>query len=97
MQILISGRQLDIGDALREHVTSHIESAEAKYAERPTEARVTFSKNGTAFDCEVSMHLSTGVFTNAKAYSHDIYTSFNKSYDKLEKQLRRYKRKLKDH
>ncbi|MCY4445579.1 MAG: ribosome-associated translation inhibitor RaiA [Rhodobacteraceae bacterium] len=97
MQIVISGRQLDVGEALRDYVTNYIETAEVKFAERPTEARVTFSKNGAAFDCEVSMHLSTGVSTIAKAESHDIYSSFKQSYDKLEKQLRRYKRKLKDH
>ena len=97
MHITISGRQLDVGDALKEHVTSYIEAAETKYAERPTEARVTFSKNGSAFDCEVSMHLSTGISTVARAEAHDIYSSFKQSYEKLEKQLRRYKRRLKDH
>lgn len=97
MQILISGRHLDVGDALTEYVNEYINNAEAKYAERPTEAKVTFTRNGNNYECEVNMHLSTGISTLARAESHDIYASFNKSYAKMEKQLRRYKRKLKDH
>lgn len=97
MHIMISGRHLDVGDALREYVNEYINAAEAKYAERPTDAKITFTKNGSNYECEVNMHLSTGVSTMASAESHDIYTSFNKSFTKMEKQLRRYKRKLKDH
>ncbi len=97
MQIMISGRHFDIGDALKEYVYEYINNAEAKYAERPTDAQITFTRNGNTYECEVNMHLSTGMSTIASAESHDIYTSFNQSYAKMEKQLRRYKRKLKDH
>ena len=97
MQIQISGHQIDIGDALRTHVEGELESAVSKYFDRPGEAQVTFSREGNAYHVEVRMHLSSGLFLNAKSESHDIYPAFEAAKTRLEKQLRRYKRRLKNH
>jgi ribosomal subunit interface protein len=68
-----------------------------KYAQRTTDAQVVFSKSGHEFVCETTVHLSTGLNASAKAHNHDIYGAFDDCREKMEKQLRRYKRRLKDH
>jgi ribosomal subunit interface protein len=97
MRYQISGKQIDIGDALQTHVKEELGAAVAKYAERPTDAHVIFSKNASEYACEAIVHLSTGLTAQAKAHAHEIYAAFDKCCDKMEKQLRRYKRRLKDH
>jgi ribosomal subunit interface protein len=97
----ITGKQIDIGEALQTHAKSVVDAVAAKYAERPTDAPITFSRSANEFVCEVSVHLSTGITAQANAHDHDhdheIYTSFDAASEKMEKQLRRYKRRLKDH
>lgn len=97
MRYQISGKQIDIGEALQTHVKDSLGEAVAKYAERPTDAQVVFSKSGSQFNCEATVHLSTGLTAQAKAQTHEIYAAFDQCCEKMEKQLRRYKRRLKDH
>ncbi len=97
MRYQISGKQIDIGDALKAHVEEELNAAIRKYAERPTDAHVIFSRIAGEFACEVTIHLSTGLTAQARARDHEIYAAFGKCCEKLEKQLRRYKRRLKDH
>lgn len=93
----ITGKQIDIGEALQTHAKSVVDAIAAKYAERPTDATIIFSRSANEFVCEVSVHLSTGITAQANAHDHEIYTSFDAASEKVEKQLRRYKRRLKDH
>jgi ribosomal subunit interface protein len=93
----ISGKQIDIGEALQTHVKDELSSVVGKYAERPIDANVVFSRNAHEFVCETTIHLSTGLTAQAKAHATEIYAAFDSCCDKMEKQLRRYKRRLKDH
>lgn len=97
MRYQISGKQIDIGEALQTHVKTELGVSVAKYAERPTDANIIFSKSGHEFVCETTVHLSTGLTASAKAHHPDIYGSFEACAEKMDKQLRRYKRRLKDH
>lgn len=97
MRYKISGKQIDIGDALQTHVKQELGEAVDKYAERPTDAQVVFSRNAHEFVCEATVHLSTGLTATAKSHATEIYAAFDGCRDKMEKQLRRYKRRLKDH
>ena len=97
MRYQITGKQIDIGSALQTHVETELGSSVDKYAGRPTDANVVFSKSGAEYVCEVEVHLSTGLTTQAKGHAHEIYASFESANEKIEKQLRRYKRRLKDH
>ena len=97
MRYQISGKQIDIGTALQAHVKTELDEVIQKYAERPTDALVIFSKSAHEFACEATVHLSTGLTATAKAKDTEIYTAFNSCCAKMEKQLRRYKRRLKDH
>jgi ribosomal subunit interface protein len=97
MRYQISGKQIDIGEALQTHVRDTLGAAVGKYSERPTDATVIFSKSGAEYVCEATVHLSTGLTASAKGHAHEIYAAFDATSEKMEKQLRRYKRRLKDH
>lgn len=97
MRYQISGKQIDIGNALQVHVETELNEVVKKYAERPTDANVIFSRAAHEYVCEATVHLSTGLTATAKAHAHDIYAAFDGCCEKMEKQLRRYKRRLKDH
>lgn len=97
MRYQISGRQIDIGEALQTHVRTSMDDIVAKFSQRPTDATAVFSKDAYNFVCEATIHLSTGLSTQAKAQATDIYAAFDGCAEKIEKQLRRYKRRLKDH
>ncbi|MEQ9674164.1 MAG: ribosome-associated translation inhibitor RaiA [Roseovarius indicus] len=97
MRYQISGKHIDVGDALKTHVEQELQSVIEKYAERPTDAQIIFSKISSEFACEATVHLSTGLTAQAKAQAHEIYAAFDQCSEKMEKQLRRYKRRLKDH
>ena len=97
MRYQISGRQIDIGEALQTHVKSELTEIMEKYAGRPTDATVIFSKSAHEYNCEAIVHLSTGMTAQAKAHATEIYAAFEGCREKMDKQLRRYKRRLKDH
>jgi ribosomal subunit interface protein len=97
MRYQISGKQIDIGEALQTHVKSELGGITAKYAGRPTDATVVFSRDGHEHVCEITVHLSTGLTAQAKGHASEIYAAFDMGAERMAKQLRRYKRRLKDH
>ena len=97
MHIQVKGHQIDVGDALRGHVEERLASAVSKYSERPVNGSVTFSRDRHAFKCDASVHLSTGLTVQAHATANEIYNALDQGVERIEKQLRRYKRRLKDH
>jgi len=97
MRYQISGKQIDIGAALQTHVRECLGAVVEKYAERPTGAAVVFHRSGAEYAVEATVHLSTGLTASAKGRDHRIYAAFDRACDRMEKQLRRYKRRLKDH
>lgn len=97
MHYQITGKQIDIGDALQTHVRGDLDGVLDKYARRPTNIAVVFSRSGRAFACETTVHLSTGLTAQARAEAPEIYAAFDACSAKLETQLRRYKRRLKNH
>lgn len=97
MRYQITGKQIDIGEALQTHVREEMSEVVGKYAERPTDANVVFFKDAHEHVCEAIVHLSTGLTAQAKGSAPDIYAAFDKCNQRMEKQLRRYKRRLKNH
>jgi ribosomal subunit interface protein len=97
MRIRVSGKDIDIGEALQTHVNQELGESTSKYAGRPTDATVTFSRDGHGFACEVFVHLSTGLTAQANGEAADIYAAFEAARERMAKQLRRHKRRLKDH
>lgn len=97
MHIQVNGKQIDVGAALTEHVEASLTAAVGKYFDRPVDATVTFSKDRHNFRCESSVHLPTGLVAQSTGLASDVYAAFDQGVDKVEKQIRRYKRRLKDH
>ncbi|CUH39918.1 SigL modulation protein [Jannaschia seosinensis] len=97
MRYQITGKQIDIGEALQTHVKDVLGVVMEKYAGRPTDASVIFSRDGHEYVCEATVHLSTGLTTQARHKASEIYAAFDACATKMEKQLRRYKRRLKNH
>jgi ribosomal subunit interface protein len=97
MRYQISGRQMDIGEALQTHVKAELGEVVEKYAQRPTEAVIVFSRVAHEFVCETVIHLSTGLNAQAKGHANEIYAAFESCREKMDKQLRRYKRRLRSH
>jgi len=97
MRYQISGRSIDIGEALQTHVKAELGEVVEKYAQRPTEAVIVFSKVAHEHVCEAVVHLSTGLTAQARGHAVEIYAAFESCREKMDKQLRRYKRRLRSH
>ncbi len=97
MRIQISGKQIDVGDALTTHAEEKLREVVGKYFDRPVEAIVIFSRVSFEYAADISVHLATGITVQAKARADEVYAAFDGASERMEKQLRRYKRRLKDH
>lgn len=97
MRYQISGKQIDVGEALQTHVKAELGEVVEKYAQRPTECIVVFSRSAHEFVCEATIHLSTGLNAQAKGHATEIYAAFESCREKMDKQLRRYKRRIRNH
>lgn len=96
MSLRISGKNLDVGEALRGQAEARVAAALGKYYEGGYQGHVTVGKDGTAFKTDGVLHLSSGITLEASATAHDPYASLDKMAERIEKRLRRYKRRLKD-
>lgn len=97
MQITVSGKQTDVSDALRVHVDEGLGLAVDKYFDRAIEANVTFSHEGHLIRADVSVHVGRGITVQGRGEADDHYKAFDSAATHIAKQLRRYKRRLRDH
>ncbi|WP_341703025.1 ribosome hibernation-promoting factor, HPF/YfiA family [Ferrovibrio sp.] len=97
MKILTSGQQLDLGDSLRAYIEEKLPVAVEKYMDNAIEAQVVFSREGAMYSCHCSVHVGTGIDMQADAQDAEIYASFDQALERLAKQLRRDKRKRRNH
>jgi ribosomal subunit interface protein len=97
MQIRVSGKNIDIGEALPERVRTELSVAVGKYFDRDAEANVVFSKEKIGFAADCTMHLSAGTTMHAHGDGPDAYRAFEVALEHLEKQVRRHMRRLKNH
>jgi ribosomal subunit interface protein len=98
MRIQVAGRQMEVGEALRTRIEGELASGVGKYFSRATDAVVTVGKNGSAgIDVDCTVHLSSGISLQAEGHGGDAHSAFDDAMEKLEKRVRRYKRRLKNH
>ncbi|KAA5804074.1 ribosome-associated translation inhibitor RaiA [Alkalicaulis satelles] len=97
MHIQFVSKGIDVSPALRERIELRVSDAAAKYFNRPSEAFVVAAKEGFGFKVDCSLHLPSGAFLQASGAGEDAYAAAEAAAIRLEKRLRRYKRKLKDH
>ena len=97
MQILVKGKQVDVGDALRGYVEERLENGVAKYFDNAIDAVVVISRDAQQFRTDCTVHVGTGIHAKSHATSDNAHACFDAAADRLEKQLRRYKRRLRSH
>jgi ribosomal subunit interface protein len=97
MRIIVTGRQLDVGASLKEHVESRLEGSVKKYFSHTIEGDVTLSKNAHLFRADCKIHIGHGIYLQSSAEETEIYSAFDTAADKLETRLRRYKRRITNH
>jgi ribosomal subunit interface protein len=99
MDLTVHGKQMSVGDALRTHVANKIEDMNQKYFNHATFATITFSKegHGKLVKSHISIQLGKNILIVADAIEGDPYIAFDAASEKAAKQLRRYKRRLRDH
>ncbi len=96
MQINVSGRRLSMGEALRAHIVTTMEGLAEKYFCRAIDAKVTVGKEGYRFDVDCAIHLGHGIYLKSRGSADEGRAAFDIAAEKIEKQLRRHKRRLKD-
>ena len=97
MQIQVSGKQVEVGDALRERIETQLAQGISKYFERGGDAEVTISKQGYLFKADCWIRLASGQTLVSHAFGGDAHSAFDGTLDNMEKRVRRYKRRLKQH
>ena len=97
MPLRVSGKNLDIGESLRSHVQDKVQALIARYFDGKVTGHVVISPEGSAFRTDCSLHLSSGMNLQSEGRSHEPYASFDQAADKIERRLRRYKQRLKEH
>ena len=96
MPFRISGKNLDIGGALRERINARIVESLSKYFDGGYSGHATVEKEGFGFRTECAIHLDSGITLHTEANAADAYASADQAALRIEKRLRRYKRRLKD-
>ena len=97
MSFRVSGKNLDVGEALRERINNRIAEAMGKYFDGGYSGHVTVAREGFGFRTECAIHLDSKITLHTEGTAPDAYASADQAALRVEKRLRRYHRRLKDH
>ena len=97
MQITVSGKQVDLSDALRTRVSTQMDAIAGKYFDHALEALVTFSRARSFFTCDINVHAGRGLQLRGEGEAADANTAFDDAAEHIAKRLRRYRRRVNDH
>jgi ribosomal subunit interface protein len=97
MQITVSGKQVDLSDALRTRVAEHLETIAGKYFDHALEAQVTFGRARSFFTCDINVHAGRGLSLRGEGEAADAHSAFDDAAEHIAKRLRRYRRRVNDH
>jgi ribosomal subunit interface protein len=97
MGLRVSGKNFSLGDALRQHVLTRIETASAKYFDGSVTGHVVVDHEGSGYRTDCTLHLTSGMTLHSEGRAQEPYASFEQAADRLEARLRRYKTRLKGH
>ena len=97
MQLTVTGKQVDVGGALRRHVETSLDALLGKYFRTAIEAHAVFAREAHLIRTDLSLHIGRGIMIKSGATASDYYPAFDAAAERLAKQLRRYKRRLRDH
>jgi ribosomal subunit interface protein len=97
MQINVSGKQVDLSDALRTRVASSLDVIAAKYFDHAMEANVTFGRARSFFTCDINVHAGRGLRLRGEGEAGDANAAFDDAAEHIATRLRRYRRRVNDH
>ncbi len=97
MQISVTGRQIDVGDALRGRVETNLADSVVKYFDHAIEGNVVFSREAQGVRVDISVHVGRGIMVQGHSQAENAHTAFDSALDRIAKRLRRHKRRLRDH
>ena len=97
MQLIVKGQQIDVGDALREHVRQSLTNVFGKYFGDAIDGTVIFSREAHLLRASLTVHVGRGITAESAATADQPYAAFDIAADRLAKRLRRHKRRLRDH
>ncbi|SRR5579883_779 len=97
MTLRISGKNIAIGESLRQHVHSMVEAVIGRYFDGSVSGHVVIAPEGSGYRSDCTLHLSSGMTLQAEGKAQAPYASVDQAVDRIEKRLRRYKRRLKEH
>jgi ribosomal subunit interface protein len=97
MQITVSGKQVELSDALRTRVATHLDLITGKYFDDAQEASVTFSRARSFFTCDINVHAGRGLTLRGEGEAADANGAFDDAAEHIAKRLRRYRRRVNDH
>ncbi|NNE56960.1 MAG: ribosome-associated translation inhibitor RaiA [Hellea sp.] len=97
MNIQIASKGIDVSPALQDRIKDRLEEMMDKYIHRDGDAQVFVSREGTGFRTNCSVHLPSGATMESHGTAHDGYAAADEALEHIEKRLRRYSRRLKDH
>ena len=97
MQITVSGKQVDLSDALRVRVGTILDTITQKYFDHALEAQVTFGRARSFFTCDITMHAGRGLMLRAEGEAADAHNAFDDAAEHIAKRLRRYRRRVNEH
>ncbi len=97
MQVQIAGKNMSLGDALKERIADGLEAVVSKYFERPADGHVTVMKDGHEIEVDCNVHLPSGIILQSQGRASDAHAALDVALAKMDKRVRRYKRRLRDH
>ena len=97
MQISVSGKQVDLSDALRTRVASSLDGIAGKYFDQALEAQVTFGRARSFFTCDINLHAGRGLTLRGEGEAGDANAAFDDAAEHIATRLRRYRKRLSDH
>lgn len=97
MSLRVSGKNMDVGDALRSRATGHFDTVVKKYFDGGYHGHMTLEPEGSGFTAQCIIHLDSGATLQSEAYGGDAVSAYEIMAETIEKRLRRYNRKLKQH
>ncbi|MCB1534144.1 MAG: ribosome-associated translation inhibitor RaiA [Rhodoblastus sp.] len=96
MSLRVSGKNMNIGEALRVHVQGKVAAAVGKYFDGEPSGHVTIAPEGSGFRADCTLHLKNGVTVQADGRAQEPYACFDQAAERIEKRLRRYKSRIKE-
>lgn len=97
MQITVSGKQVDLSDALQTRVAQQLDTIAGKYFDHALEAHVTFGRARSFFTCDINVHAARGLTLRGEGEAADANSAFDDAAEHIAKRLRRYRRRVNEH